>query len=1133
MKRLADGRPYLSWCAISRNSSATLETTLRSIRARTPGAEIVIVDTLSNDFPTQEEVDASNARAAERREEGAPYLFKLDEPKSVTIAKAYADVFVEYAGPKNSWTRDMQWFDDAAAARNESFRLASGVWKGWIDADDLLPEPIVALQLLQANGVAPAGMESALTAISKLRSDATAILSLEEMLRSAELNGTECMWAPYLYRFEKQQDVKALLHQRQLPRDFDGRAMTWQLRERFVLGDKPWVWRGEAHEVLVPEHADHQYKKGRFGGLLFVHMKEWTAQDAIYSASRHRDVLLKKLERNGELSTDEFLYLENYSRFLGGNRAEFIELALDAANNGLERMRARCAEGVMLAEEGFVFEALEAFAAGTTAMPSAPEPWLAGARALKDAEQWYQAAEWFEKAIALPVESMNGTLSPREQQIEARLQAADCLWKTAGILRAQGRFTDAAVLLRNARQHALTAAQHPAAQVDQRLAACIANLCENEAKVELALSAADALATYLVANDETERAAAVVDSLPHNTPDAHPVAVKLRALAKKVRTHLTDPAAYQAFYEDQEAVGAVPSKEEDLKAGLFEPRVHFLIDQLRAWRPTATVLEAGCFDGNIGLPVLAALPEVQYIGLEAQASAIGRFVERAARWGVQDRLTLHHGLALESKGIGYVDATIFFEVIEHVADPVGTIRSLLSRLKPDGRLFLSTPWGSFDRGFPYNLERRDPRGHVRALMPEDMHEIVRKAGGRIVEQGGTSGMSGFGATMHMAIEKIEDHRAFKRAAPLVFAVPAALEDWNASSVESGGIGASEETIVYLAPKFADERPVSVYGPLPEDGSVVLEETRHGVTYWPREKAHKIDARSTVIVSRSPSTGRELDKKVGAKLDKILWLQDTTYPDLNAETAADYRRVVVLTPWHAEITEAQGVPADKIRIINNFILPEHFPFATGERPVPTRRPHHFIYASSPDRGLIPLLRMWPLIRKVLPEATLDVFYGWAGAKKLATASPAWVKRYKQVRLEHMGLIRQPGVTERGRVNHKQIAQEMMSAAAYLYPGDPREGQAFAETGCLSAIKARAAGCVMVCTPYAGLTTSAACEETQWVEMSNDELAYQAAFVDAVLRAVNVSHVARSRMAIEAAMEHVVDRVERQWREVLAR
>ena len=76
----ADGDPYLSVCVVGRNCEKTVEAMLKSVRERMPQAEVVYVDTCSND--------------------GSP-----------EIAKRYADIFEVYRGPKGTWDEDMYAVD--------------------------------------------------------------------------------------------------------------------------------------------------------------------------------------------------------------------------------------------------------------------------------------------------------------------------------------------------------------------------------------------------------------------------------------------------------------------------------------------------------------------------------------------------------------------------------------------------------------------------------------------------------------------------------------------------------------------------------------------------------------------------------------------------------------------------------------------------------------------------------------------------------------------------------------------------------------------------------------------------------------------------------------------------------------
>ena len=116
-------------------------------------------------------------------------------------------------------------------------------------------------------------------------------------------------------------------------------------------------------------------------------------------------------------------------------------------------------------------------------------------------------------------------------------------------------------------------------------------------------------------------------------------------------------------------------------------------------------------------------------------------------------------------------------------------------------------------------------------------------------------------------------------------------------------------------------------------------------------------------------------------------------------------------------------------------------------------HRLIWSSSPDRGLHHLLRMWPEIRKAVPDAELHVFYSmkafeqqkWAMNKQ---AADLW---YIKTHLD------QDGVVYRGAVGKKTLAQEQMKASLLAYPCDP----AFpSETFCITALEACAAGLPLI-------------------------------------------------------------------------
>jgi glycosyltransferase involved in cell wall biosynthesis len=184
-----------------------------------------------------------------------------------------------------------------------------------------------------------------------------------------------------------------------------------------------------------------------------------------------------------------------------------------------------------------------------------------------------------------------------------------------------------------------------------------------------------------------------------------------------------------------------------------------------------------------------------------------------------------------------------------------------------------------------------------------------------------------------------------------------------------------------------------------------------------------------------------------------------------------RRIWCLTEWHkqfflgnfpqcADRTEVMGYGVDLEKFGGG---PPGMPKGHARPPpspliaeAPPKEPYSFIYSSFPNRGLLPLLQMWPRIRATWPQAVLDVYSDIEGE---------WVNR---VAGEEMAAIRQllagggmEGVRMHGWVPKAELAAAWRQAEVWLYPCT------FAETFCLTALEAQAAGVLVVCPPLAAL------------------------------------------------------------------
>jgi len=122
---------------------------------------------------------------------------------------------------------------------------------------------------------------------------------------------------------------------------------------------------------------------------------------------------------------------------------------------------------------------------------------------------------------------------------------------------------------------------------------------------------------------------------------------------------------------------------------------------------------------------------------------------------------------------------------------------------------------------------------------------------------------------------------------------------------------------------------------------------------------------------------------------------------------------------------------------------------------------FVYGSAPNRGLETVLKHWPLIKQQLPQAILEVYYGF---------SPAFDKfgrqhlgpNFEEWRDGMLQLLQQDGVVYRGMVSHQVLAEAYARAGFILYP------TTYPETGCVTIMKAMAMGAIPITSRFPGST-----------------------------------------------------------------
>lgn len=159
---------------------------------------------------------------------------------------------------------------------------------------------------------------------------------------------------------------------------------------------------------------------------------------------------------------------------------------------------------------------------------------------------------------------------------------------------------------------------------------------------------------------------------------------------------------------------------------------------------------------------------------------------------------------------------------------------------------------------------------------------------------------------------------------------------------------------------------------------------------------------------------------------------------------------VLSDWAGEFIQQQHkyIDPEKIVVFKNCIDPVRY----SVKPKRRKENRDFFYSSSPDRGLVNVLRMWPKIKERYPEANLHVMYGvenWVEAMKWSHNIQA------EIALNIEEGLKQDGIIYHGKVGQDELAEIQRGCVAMLYPCETFSPT---ETGCISVVEACAAGAI---------------------------------------------------------------------------
>ena len=334
---------------------------------------------------------------------------------------------------------------------------------------------------------------------------------------------------------------------------------------------------------------------------------------------------------------------------------------------------------------------------------------------------------------------------------------------------------------------------------------------------------------------------------------------------------------------------------------------------------------------------------------------------------------------------------------------------------------------------------------------------------------------------------------------VVFFCGKGYEEWGPHTLDKG-MGGSEEAIVYLSRELAKlGKRVTVFGEVPKAYDDYVAKNKF-VAWRPWKHIDKRDTFDTLVIWRAPQFADQFKAK------KILIDMHDKLP-VKVVRPLENATYMFKSQYHKnlypEVTKSEVVP--------NGVLVEQFDKEYK------KKKYSVGYFSAYYRGLEVLLALWPKIKEQVPQATLDIYYGWGSWVSVEGEDDFYHRMNKKFEA-----LKEHGVTEHGRVSHEELAKVMSQTKVWAYPTE------FTEIFCITAIKAQLARCKSVITDVAALKetggSQASVIETDLIY--SDEYSRKK-FVDAVVKALKSDE----KIDPKEAKKYAWNKVAKQWLEVI--
>lgn len=276
----------------------------------------------------------------------------------------------------------------------------------------------------------------------------------------------------------------------------------------------------------------------------------------------------------------------------------------------------------------------------------------------------------------------------------------------------------------------------------------------------------------------------------------------------------------------------------------------------------------------------------------------------------------------------------------------------------------------------------------------------------------------------------------------VFVADGGFKKWSGSSIIKEGVGGSETYIIEMARYIQEEGTfqVVVFCNCEDEEDFEGVQYKHLNDYSSFIFQYKIH---TCVISRF---SEYLPLSYKGFIDNIYFILHDLTPSGNViPINSKLKRIFCLTEWHVTY------------FTNIFPQLKHLtdPFYYGidmqkfEKNDSQKIPNKFIYSSFPNRGLLPLLKMWPRIWNKENTSSLHIYSDIEG-KWVNSVEPEQMNEIRKILLEYsednLGNNYKYNIFYHGWVDKKTLSESWKTADFWFYPCT------FAETFCLTALEA---------------------------------------------------------------------------------